>query len=225
MRSPRVHYSMIDASSVDHGLPPDVDRRFDPWYDDLENRSGGADFGHLIEEFRLFTDALAASAPERTDMRGLAHLLKKMRTTLDRTRTEPRAGHSGRRHDLPGRGHPLMVPFEINCWTTNRVEGTARFGAAHVGGRGAVHGGFPPVLFDEVLGSLSNTNRRTASRTAYLHCDYRSVVFPDQPYRLVATVDREEGRKRFLSASLTAEDGTLAVEANALFVVLREGQP
>jgi hypothetical protein len=28
-----------------------------------------------------------------------------------------------------------------------------------------------------------------------------------------------------LSATLTGPDGTLAVEANALFVVLREGQP
>jgi acyl-coenzyme A thioesterase PaaI-like protein len=215
-----------DARFTDaEGLPPDEAREFDPWYDDLENRSGGDDFGRLIVAARSFTDALAASAPDTDDMRELTGLLERMRTILDRTRTAPRAGHSGRRHDLPGRGHPLMVPFDISRWTTNRVEGIARFGAAHVGGRGAVHGGFPPVLFDEILGSLSNTNRVTSSRTAYLHCDYRSVVLPDQPYRLVATVDREVGRKRYLSATLTGPDGTLAVEANALFVVLREGQP
>lgn len=203
----------------------ETERRFDPWHPELDYRGGGEGYTALLAEFRRFTDAFVESAPSEADLRELAYGLAVLRSVLKRSPAEPGHGHSGRRHDLPGRGHPLLVPVKILRWTTNEVLGTVCFSAAHTGGRGAVHGGFPPLLFDEILGALSNTNRTEACRTAYLRTDYRNVIRPGIDYVLQATVDEEIGRKRFLSARLSDESGAVVCEASGLFVVLREGQP
>jgi acyl-coenzyme A thioesterase PaaI-like protein len=105
------------------------------------------------------------------------------------------------------------------------IEADVRFDASHVGGRGAVHGGMVPLLFDELLGRLSNANRPVPARTAYLRTDYHRVTLPYVDYRLDGSVDEETGGKRFLSARLTAPDGVVVASAEGLFVALRDGAP
>ena len=61
-------------------------------------------------------------------------------------------------------------------------------------------------------------------RTAYLHVNYRQIVPIDQELQVDARVDRVEGRKIFVSGRLSDGD-TVLTDAEALFVLLKPGQP
>jgi acyl-coenzyme A thioesterase PaaI-like protein len=101
------------------------------------------------------------------------------------------------------------------------LTASVTYTAYYVGGNGAVHGGAIPLLFDEVLGRLANTDRPIC-RTAYLNVDFRHVTPVGRPLRVEARFEREEGRKRYLYGSFS--DGEqLTAEAHGLFVELREG--
>jgi acyl-coenzyme A thioesterase PaaI-like protein len=94
-----------------------------------------------------------------------------------------------------------------------------------LGRNGAVHGGALGLLFDSVLGMTSAVlTGGPYQRTAYLHIDYRNIVPIEKQLRVDAGIDRVDGRKIFVSGSLRDGD-TLLTEAQALFVLLRPGQP
>ena len=215
---------LTDAASgaLSEGSDDDI-IRFDPWIKDLGYRGGGSEYRDLLAEFRRFMNVLAMAAPPAEVMDRVSRGLAELREALGNHATKYGEAYSGNRYDLPGRGHPHLVPARITHWSTNELRAVVVFGGAHIGGNGAVHGGMQPLLFDEMLGRLSNTNRPMRCRTAYLKTDYLRVTLPDVPYDFDATVDREEGRKRFLSARLTAPDGHVVATAEALFVVLKEG--
>jgi acyl-CoA thioesterase FadM len=61
-------------------------------------------------------------------------------------------------------------------------------------------------------------------RTAYLHVNYRQIVPINQELEVDARVDRVEGRKIFVSGRLRDGD-TVLTDAEALFVLLKPGQP
>jgi acyl-CoA thioesterase FadM len=61
------------------------------------------------------------------------------------------------------------------------------------------------------------------AHTAYLHVDYRSITPIGPELHVHAWIDRIEGRKRFLSATLKHGDVRCA-EASGLFVALRDDQ-
>lgn len=197
--------------------------RFNPWIEDLHYSGGGDAYATLLERFRDLLHVLASCAADEDTMRQAAEQVEDLTKMLEQSRTRPGEGYSGNRYDLPGRGHPHLVPAVFTRWATNEITATLVFGPGHVGGNGAVHGGILPLLFDEVMGRLANTNRESRCRTAYLRTDYRAVVLVDVRYELQATVDREDGRKRYLSARVAGPDGTVVGEAEGLFVVLREG--
>jgi acyl-CoA thioesterase FadM len=79
-------------------------------------------------------------------------------------------------------------------------------------------------MFDEVLGRLANSAGRPAQRTASLHTDYRSITPIGKELSVRGWVEREEGRKRYLRATLHHGD-VLCAEAEGLFVALKPGQP
>jgi acyl-coenzyme A thioesterase PaaI-like protein len=104
----------------------------------------------------------------------------------------------------------------------SELRGEVTFAIRYFGGNSAVHGGAIPLLFDEVLGQLANFGRAMA-RTASLTVDFRRVTPLVRPLSVVATVDRVDGRKRFLRGALYDGDAVTA-EATAIFVELRPGQ-
>jgi acyl-CoA thioesterase FadM len=61
-------------------------------------------------------------------------------------------------------------------------------------------------------------------RTAYLHVNYRQIVPINQELQVDARVDRLDGRKIFVSGRLSDGD-TVLTDAEALFVLLKPGQP
>ena len=58
--------------------------------------------------------------------------------------------------------------------------------------------------------------------TAYLHTNYRKPLLVTTPIVLIrAKVDRVEGRKKFLTATLSSPGGTLFADAESLFLLPR----
>jgi hypothetical protein len=90
----------------------------------------------------------------------------------------------------------------------------------HVGGNMAVNGGVIPLFYDWHFGMIVSAAGRPISHTAYLHVDYRAVTPIDAPLISRGRIDRLDGRKAFVMATMTAADGTVLSEANGLMIKL-----
>jgi acyl-coenzyme A thioesterase PaaI-like protein len=100
-----------------------------------------------------------------------------------------------------------------------------RFRRFHLGRNNAVHGGEIAHVFDSVLGLASAVlTGGPRQRTAYLHVNYRQIVPIEKELQVEAGVERVEGRKIFVTGRLCDGDAVLT-DAEALFVVLKPGQP
>jgi hypothetical protein len=197
----------------------------DPWRNRVPVADrGGAGYAELISATRDYLDALAAASVESDDAARLAEKLLGVTSALQDRAVDENRAPIGTRLDLPGRGHPLLLPFVADEWTDSAVRGRVVFGRFHLGGNGAAHGGTLPLLFDEVLGRLNSGGGRTVGRTAYLHVNYRHITPIGRELDLDATLDRIEGRKRFISGRLRDGD-TVVADAEGLFVELLPGQP
>jgi acyl-coenzyme A thioesterase PaaI-like protein len=190
----------------------------------LRDRGGGPEYGRMIVALRAFLDAVAAASPETSTITALAEDLESWTGKLASTAVGERRQIFAHRLDLPGRGQTMSPNFIVSEGDSESVCGTVTFGRYFLGGGGAVHGGAIPLLFDEVLGRLSNSAGRPPSRTAYLHTDYRSITPVGVELDVRAWFVSEQGRKRVLRSELRHGD-TLCAEAEGLFVVLRPDQP
>ena len=86
---------------------------------------------------------------------------------------------------------------------------------------GLVHGGALAAVMDEAVTVAAYAINRPGF-TVNLNVDYRVPVALGVPVRLVGQVNKIEGRKTFLSATLSLSDGMVAVEAKALFISSKE---
>jgi acyl-coenzyme A thioesterase PaaI-like protein len=186
---------------------------------------GGPDFGRFIEAVRALQDhARAVDAPDAV-ISEAADLIEKVSGLLSPFDTDEWTTPSGRRMDLPNRGNILPVPMQVRKTDDGRIEGCARFRRFHLGRNGAVHGGALGLLFDSVLGMTSAViTGGPRQRTAYLHINYRQIVPIEKELRVDAGVERVEGRKIFVSGRLSDGD-TVLTDSEALFVLLKPGQP
>ncbi|HXS84414.1 MAG TPA: PaaI family thioesterase [Mycobacterium sp.] len=186
---------------------------------------GGPDYGRFIDGVRALQDhARAVDAPDAV-ITEAADLLDKLSTLLTPYDTDEWNSPSGRRMDLPMRGNILTVPMNAHKTGDGRIEGWARFARFHLGRNGAVHGGCLGMLFDTVLGLTSSVlTGGPRQRTAYLHINYRQIVPIEKKLQIAAGVDRVEGRKIFVSGRLSDGD-TVLTDAEALFILLKPGQP
>jgi len=92
------------------------------------------------------------------------------------------------------------------------VRSTGVFRRFHLGGNGAAHGGTLPLLFDDLFGLIQHAYGHPISRTAFLHIDYRAVTPLNEQLVAEGHVTKVEGRKTFIEARLTKQDGTLVAE-------------
>jgi acyl-coenzyme A thioesterase PaaI-like protein len=210
------------TSDPSHGPPSD---EADPWSNRSEGAEfGGPEYGRFLETFRELQDVVASVDPPAAEWAAAdvtaRGLIEQLRPWTVGERLHP----AGTRLDLPGRGHPFLLPFVPSESTDVRVRGRVTFRPFHVGGGGAAHGGALPLLFDEILGHLANAGARPPARTAYLHVNYRHITPINVELELDATFDRQEGRKRWLSSRLRDGD-TVVADAEGLFVQLLPGQP
>jgi acyl-coenzyme A thioesterase PaaI-like protein len=132
---------------------------------------------------------------------------------------------AGRASHLPGLGHPLLPPWTITDSGAEGVTMRGHFSRYHVGGNNAAHGGVIPLFFDWHFGMIVSAAGRPISRTAYLHVDYRNITPIDEPLVSRGRIASIDGRKAFVTATMTTPDGTALTEANGLMIKLLPHQP
>jgi acyl-coenzyme A thioesterase PaaI-like protein len=116
---------------------------------------------------------------------------------------------------LVGALNPLAPPMAVRI-DDDGVVGEVVFGRPYEGPPGCVHGGFIAAAFDEVLGFAQQLSGN-AGMTGRLSVSYRSPTPLGEPVRFRARLDRVEGRKIFVTATLH-HGSTLCAEAEGLFV-------
>ena len=118
-----------------------------------------------------------------------------------------------------------MPPWTITEFGEDGVVMAGLFSRFHVGGNMAVHGGVIPLFYDWHFGMVVSAAGRPISRTAYLHVDYRAVTSIDTPLISRGRIERLDGRKAFITATMTDSDGTVLSDANGLMIKLLPHQP
>ena len=177
----------------------------------------------MVDQLRTLLDRVAGAAPDAATVARTTATLAELNEVFAACQVDEPRQLSGRLVTVPGRAQLAVPPLHIDHLDDHHLVGHVRYGRHFLGSNGVVHGGAIPLLFDDVLGRFALAGGRSRSRTAYLHVDFRSVTPIDTDLRLEAHFDREDGRKRHLSASLHHGD-RLCAEATALFVALRPGQ-
>ncbi len=132
---------------------------------------------------------------------------------------------AGRVIELPGLGHPLLPPWTVLDSGPDGVTMKGHFTRSHVGGNNAVHGGMIPLFYDWLFGMVVSTAGCPPTRTGYLHVDYRKITPINEVLEARGTITEIDGRKAFITATMTAADGTVLSEANGLMVRLLPHQP
>lgn len=180
----------------------------------------GAGFARMIEALRSLQNHIAAARPGPMLVEDATAQFERLAADFGAAGVPEHQRVFGRRNDLPGRGQALVPPVRIETADAQQVNARVTFGALYLGSGGAVHGGAIPLLFDEVMGKLSSVGGRTHARTAYLHVNYRALTPVGQELHVSARMQREEGRKRYLIATLHHGE-TLLADAEGLFVGAR----
>lgn len=179
----------------------------------------------FVTATRRLQDLTLASNPDGSAWTAAARLVEDACALLDGHQVPEGMAPAGRVIELPGLGHPLLPPWTITESGPDGVTMAGHFTRAHVGGNNAVHGGMIPLFYDWLFGMVVSTAGTPPTRTAYLHVDYRSITPIDEPLTAHGRITDIEGRKIFISATMTAADGTLLTEANGLMVRLLPHQP
>jgi acyl-coenzyme A thioesterase PaaI-like protein len=183
-----------------------------------------AAFAAMIDALRDLQEKAAGSRPPEEVAGRVATVLASLAEALGEFTVDEAHQLSGRLGSLPGRGQTMVPVVEIEEFGPDFARGYVTFGRFYLGGNGAVHGGAIPLAIDELMGRLSNTGGWPPSRTAYLHVNYRSITPIERRLAIEVHIGRQEGRKKFLSASIRDGD-VLCADAEGLFVALRPGQP
>ncbi|MGP3533162.1 PaaI family thioesterase [Microbacterium sp. RD1] len=173
----------------------------------------------LVDELRHALDSFARADPDEADIGRLRAHVAAIREITDRTPVDEE--HRLWAHWRSGSSRvQCMVPELLHDEITPETyRGTVTIGDFFLGMNGAAHGGVLPLIFDEALGRLAGAGR-SPGRTAYLTTTFRAVTPIGVPLGVSATVERIDGRKRFITGEIR-HGGVVCAEAEALFIELR----
>ncbi|WP_102145555.1 PaaI family thioesterase [Mycobacterium hubeiense] len=181
--------------------------------------------GRFMAAMRRLQDVAVSTDPDADTWNDSAQLLEDVCARLEDHRAPAGVAPAGRAPRLPGLGHPLIPPWRITESGPDGVTMQGHFSRFHVGGNGAVHGGVIPLFYDWHFGMIVSAAGRPDSRTAYLHVDYRKITPTDLGLTAHGRIDSIDGRKAFVTATMTDSDGTVLSEANGLMIKLLPHQP
>jgi acyl-coenzyme A thioesterase PaaI-like protein len=174
---------------------------------------------------RRLQDIVVSANPDDALWGDAAGQIEELCGRLEVHRAPQGVAPAGRGPHLPGLGHPLMPPWMMTEAGPDGVRMHGHFSRFHVGGNNAVHGGVIPLFYDWHFGMIVSAAGRANSRTAYLHVDYRKITPIDEPLQSHGRIDSIEGRKAFVTATMTDSDGNVLSEASGLMIRLRPHQP
>jgi acyl-coenzyme A thioesterase PaaI-like protein len=189
----------------------------------IEKAPPGLD--RFVAAVRRLQDLTVSTNPETSTWTTAARHVENACALLDGHQVPETQAPAGRVLELPGLGHPLLPPWTVTESGPDGVVMEGHFTQSHVGGNHAVHGGMIPLFYDWLFGMVVSAAGCPATRTGFLHADYRSITPIDEPLTAQGRISRIDGRKIFIDASMTSADGTLLTEANGLMVRLLPHQP
>ena len=93
-----------------------------------------------------------------------------------------------------------------------------------------VHGGHVALMFDDALGALVDAQKREDGVSAFyvtasLHVNYRRPTPLHAELVVTAWVDRQQGRKMWVKATMGPAGGETTAEAEGLFIAMRQEEP
>ncbi len=183
------------------------------------------ELGRFVAAIRRLQDLTVSTDPDPSTWAVAAEHVEDACALLDGCQIPETSVRAGRVLSLPGLGHPLMPPWLVTQSGPDGVVMEGHFTRSHVGGNNAVHGGMIPLFYDWLFGMVVSTAGIPATRTGYLHVDYRKITPIDEPLTARGHISEIDGRKHFIAATMTDADGTLLSEANGLMVRLLPHQP
>ena len=183
------------------------------------------ELGRFAAAVRRLQDLAVSTDPDAALWTATAEQIERVCAQLEDFQVPDGHAPAGRAIELPGLGHPLMPPWTVSEFGEDGVTMEGHFTRFHVGGNMAVHGGVIPLFYDGHFGMIVSAAGRPISRTAYLHVDYRAVTPIDTPLISRGRIDRIDGRKAFITATMTDPDGTVLSEATVLMIKLLAHQP
>jgi acyl-coenzyme A thioesterase PaaI-like protein len=156
--------------------------------------------------------------------------LAEVEAVVARLRKEQMPGPAGVRFNSEGRSwnwgnaavglrNAIAPPLEITHVRSGLAHATVDLGAAYEGPPGLVHGGVTAMLLDHLMGETAAAAFTRVTFTGTLTIVYRRGT-PLGPLRLDARIDREEGRKVWVVASIGDDEGP-TVEAEGVFIIPR----
>jgi len=181
--------------------------------------------GRLVAAMHRLQDLTVSTNPGAAVLTAAAEHVEKACALLDDHQVPASEVVAGRVLSLPGLGHPLLPPWTVADSGPDGVAMQGHFTQSHVGGNRAVHGGMIPLLYDWLFGMVVTSARIRPTRTAYLHVDYRKITPIEEPLTAHGRISDVDGRKVFITATMTAADGALLSEATGLMVRLLPHQP
>ena len=176
----------------------------------------------LGEALRRLLDIAVTTGADPSELSAATEVINQLVASLGRT-----AVHADMSvHEDSYRAHMSLVggiSHPIAPQLTMELDGDAGTGEVVIGrvfqgGPGLVHGGIIALLIDHAMGCVAARPDRPAM-TAHLAMRYRRPTPLDVPLTVSVTLDRIEGRKLHLSATITAQD-QVTVEADAIFLTL-----
>ena len=184
-----------------------------------------AELGQFAAAMRRLQDLTVSTRPDEALWAAAAEHVLNACALLDGQQVPETEAVAGRVLSLPGLGHPLLPPWSLSSAGPDGVAMAGHFTQAHVGGNQAVHGGMIPLLYDWLFGMVVTTANIRPTRTAYLHVDYRTITPIEEPLTAHGRISQIDGRKVFITATMTSADGSLLSEADGLMVRLLPHQP
>jgi acyl-coenzyme A thioesterase PaaI-like protein len=187
------------------------------WADCDERRSLGASARRLLDAVVTTgaspseLGAAAAAIDQVTD--GLAAAVRRDISG------EPDVSARGDLSLVGGLAHPAAPQLTLDA-TSGAARGEVVIGPVFQGGPGLVHGGVIALLVDHAMGFVANRAFQPAM-TVWLGLRYRRPTPLAIPLTVAARLDRVDGRKLHLSASISV-NGKVTVEAEAVFVRLKQ---
>lgn len=171
-------------------------------------------------------DAERAATAALLPVQDLADRLRHAVTELPRVATSPARAPTPvsfltQRSPVSGATNPVAAPLRIEFGIPTVAH--VVFTEQYEGPAGGVHGGVIAASFDEVLG-IAQMAAGVVGYTGTLEVRYLAVTPLHTLVRIEAGVDRLEGRKLRMWATLTADDRVCA-EATGIFVVHEQVRP
>ena len=85
-------------------------------------------------------------------------------------------------------------------------------------------------MFDDALGALVDAQKREDGVSAFyvtasLHVNYQRLTPLNTEIVVTAWVDRQQGRKMWVKATMSAAGGETTAEAEGLFIAMRQEEP